>query len=201
MSVFNLIEKRRSIKHFDPNHKMSEEEFNKLINAAILAPTSFNIQHWRFVRILDKQQRQMIQNAAWNQAQISTASELIIIVANTQAWSDNPRRYWKNAAPDVQQMLVTMLENFYRDREWLQRDEAIRSGAMAAQNLMLVAEDMGYNTSPMIGLEFDKVADLIQLPKDHVIVMMLAIGKGIQEAQPRGGQINLEELIVENEFS
>lgn len=200
MSVFNLIEKRRSIKHFDPDHKMSEQEFDKLIKAAILAPTSFNIQHWRFVRVVDENQRHKIQNAAWNQEQISSASELVIIVANTQAWSDNPRRYWKNAPNEVQDMLVSMLENFYQDNAWLQRDEAIRSGAMAGQNLMLAAEEMGYNTSPMIGIEFDKVAELIQLPKDHVIVMMLAIGKGSKPAQPRGGQLPVEELVIENRF-
>lgn len=200
MSVFNLIEKRRSIKHFDPDHKMSEQEFEKLIKAAILAPTSFNIQHWRFVRVVDQQQRQKIQTAAWDQAQISTASELVIIVGNTQAWSDQPKRYWQNTPSDVQQMLTTMLQDFYRDRAWLQRDEAIRSGAMAAQNLMLAAEEMGYNTSPMIGIDFDKVAELIQLPKDHVIVMLLAIGKGTKPAQPRGGQLAMTELVIENQF-
>ncbi|AEF55260.1 nitroreductase family protein [Marinomonas posidonica] len=200
MSVFNLIEKRRSIKHFDPDHKMSDQAFHKLINASILAPTSFNIQHWRFVRVVDSQQRQKIQHAAWNQEQISSASELVIIVANTQAWSDNPRRYWKNTPNEVQDMLVSMLENFYQDKAWLQRDEAIRSGAMAGQNLMLAAEEMGYNTSPMIGIEFDKVADLIKLPKDHVIVMMLAIGKGTKPAQPRGGQLPVEELVIEDAF-
>ncbi|KZN13639.1 nitroreductase family protein [Marinomonas sp. TW1] len=200
MSVFNLIEKRRSIKQFDPDHKMSDQAFHKLINAAILAPTSFNIQHWRFVRVVDEQQRQKIQHAAWNQEQISAASELVIIVANTQAWSDNPRRYWKNAPNEAQDMLVSMLENFYQGKTWLQRDEAIRSGAMAGQNLMLAAEEMGYNTSPMIGIEFDKVADLIKLPKDHVIVMMLAIGKGTKPAQPRGGQLPVDELVFENTF-
>ena len=200
MSVFNLIEKRRSIKHFNPDHKMSEQEFEKLIKAAILAPTSFNIQHWRFVRVVDQQQRQKIQTAAWDQAQISAASELVIIVGNTQAWSDQPKRYWQNTPSDVQQMLTTMLQDFYRDRAWLQRDEAIRSGAMAAQNLMLAAEEMGYNTSPMIGIDFDKVAELIQLPKDHVIVMLLAIGKGTKPAQPRGGQLAMTELVIENQF-
>ncbi|WP_394179866.1 nitroreductase family protein [Marinomonas posidonica] len=200
MSVFNLIEKRRSIKHFDPDHKMSDQMFQKLIKAAILAPTSFNIQHWRFVRVVDEQQRQNIQNAAWDQGQISAASELIIVVANTQAWSDNPRRYWKNAPNEVQDMLTNMLQDFYRDKAWLQRDEAIRSGAMAAQNLMLAAEEMGYNTSPMIGIEFDKVADLIKLPKNHVIVMMLAIGKGTKPAQPRGGQLSVDEVVFENTF-
>lgn len=93
-----------------------------------------------------------------------------------------------------------MLQDFYRDRAWLQRDEAIRSGAMAAQNLMLAAEEMGYNTSPMIGIDFDKVAELIQLPKDHVIVMLLAIGKGTKPAQPRGGQLAMTELVIENQF-
>ena len=201
MSVFHIIEKRRSIKQFDANHKMTEEEFNKLIQAAILAPTSFNIQHWRFLRISDPKQRQKIQAAAWNQEQITAASELVIIVADTQAWSKSPKRYWKNAPNDVQEVLVPMLENFYQNRAWLQRDEAIRSGAMAAQNLMLAAEEMGYNTSPMIGIEFDKISEIIHLPKDYVIVMLLAIGKGTQTPKPRGGQLAMEELVIENQFS
>jgi len=93
-----------------------------------------------------------------------------------------------------------MLQDFYRGREWLQRDEAIRSGAMAAQNIMLAAEELGYHTSPMIGFDMDQVADLISLPEDHVIVMMLAIGKGAERAKPRGGQLELDEIVVSNRF-
>ncbi|WCN09512.1 nitroreductase family protein [Marinomonas mediterranea] len=200
MSALNIIETRRSIKHFDSDHAMPDSTFERILNAAILAPTSFNIQHWRFVRVKNPLLRQKIREAAWDQEQITSASELVIVLGNSKAWSENPERYWKNAPTDVQGMLVPMLQQFYQGREWLQRDEAIRSGAMAAQNIMLAAEEMGYNTSPMIGIDFDQVAELINLPDDHVVVMLLAIGKGIQQAKPRGGQLPLRELLVEDAF-
>jgi hypothetical protein len=53
----------------------------------------------------------------------------------------------------------------------------------------------------MIGFEFDKVADLINLPKDHVIGPMIAVGKGTKPARPRGGQLPLSEVLIENRFA
>jgi nitroreductase len=71
---------------------------------------------------------------------------------------------------------------------------------MAMQTLMLVAEDMGYQSCPMIGFDIDKVAELINLPDDHVMGPMVAIGKGTKEAWPKPGQLPLEELVFENRF-
>ena len=200
MNTLDTIQNRRSIKQYDVNHRISEADFNRIIRAAMLAPTSFNIQHWRFVRVSDRDLRGQLRAAAWDQAQVTDASELLIITGSIKAWDENPDRYWRNADPDTQQTLVTMLQDFYRDREWLQRDEAIRSGAMAAQNIMLAADSLGYQTSPMIGFDIEQVADLIHLPKDHVIVMMLAIGKGTSTAKPRGGQLEMEEVVVDDRF-
>ena len=200
MSTLDTIFSRRSIKHFDPDHQMPQSDYDQLIQAAISAPTSFNIQHWRFVRITDPKIRTALRQAAWDQAQVTDASELMIITGNIQAWSQKPDRYWRNTDDNKRQALVGMLTEFYQDREWLQRDEAIRSGAMAAQNLILAAKSMGYDSCPMIGFDFDKAAELIQLPQDHVIVMMLTIGKAIAEAWPRGGQLSLEEILIDNRF-
>ena len=71
---------------------------------------------------------------------------------------------------------------------------------MAMQTLMLAAQDLGYESCPMIGFDIDKVAELIHLPEDHVIGPMIAIGKGTKEAWPKPGQLPLSELIVENSF-
>lgn len=200
MQLFEAIEQRRSIKQYDSSYKIPEQDIQRMLEAAIKAPTSFNIQHWRFVRIQDSVLRKDIRAAAWDQAQVTEASELFLIVGNTQAWSQSPDRYWKNASSDTQQMLVPMLQDFYRDREWLQRDEAIRSGAMAAQNIMLAAKALGYDTNPMIGFDFDQVARLIGLPDGMVIVMMLTIGKAQSAPWPRGGQLPLDELLVIDRF-
>lgn len=45
MDTFDAIYQRRSIKHYDPEHRLTQEEENKILEAAIQAPTSFNIQH------------------------------------------------------------------------------------------------------------------------------------------------------------
>lgn len=200
MNTIEAIHHRRSIKQYDPNHVMPQEDVNTLLEAASLAPTSFNIQHWRFVHVTDMNIRQQLRSAAWDQTQVTDASTLLVVTANTQSWQETPERYWENVDQTTQETLVNMLQDFYRGREWLQRDEAIRSGAMAAQNIMLCAEALGYQTSPMIGFDIDKVGEIINLPESHVIVMMIAIGKGTTQAYPRGGQLPLSEIVIENTF-
>lgn len=200
MDLLTAISERRSVKHFDPSHQLSEAEVATLFEQALLSPTSYNIQHWRFVRITDNELRQDIRATSWDQAQVTDASELILICADTNAWKKSPERYWRDAPQAAQDMLVPMLQDFYTGREWIQRDEAIRSGAMAAQTLMLTAKALGYDSCPMIGFDQDKVAELINLPDDHILVMMLPIGKALKAANGRGGQLPLQEVVLNNGF-
>lgn len=74
MDTFDAIYQRRAVKHYDPEHVMPEEDLQKLLEAAIQAPTSFNIQHWRFVVVRDKELRRQIRAAGNDQAQITDAS-------------------------------------------------------------------------------------------------------------------------------
>ncbi|PCJ38044.1 MAG: hypothetical protein COA75_02180 [Cellvibrionales bacterium] len=201
MELSQVITQRRTVKQFDPAHQLSAKEFETLISQAVLAPTSFNLQHWRFVRISDPALRADICSAAWDQVQVVQASELLVITADIKAWEKNPKRYWQNADTETQTMVVAMLTEFYQGREGIQRDEAIRSAAFAAQNLMLSAKDMGYDSCPMIGFDAEAVGALIKLPADHLIVMLLAIGKAAAEPAPRAGQLSLGEVLIDNRFA
>lgn len=201
MSVLETIAARRSVKHYDPAFQMPEADVQKLLEAAILSPTSFNIQHWRVVRVSNPAKRAEIKAAAWGQAQVTDASLLLVLTADVQAWAKKPERYWVNAPQAAQEMIVPAIHNFYNGREQVQRDEAMRSVGIMAQTLMLAAKDMGYESSPMIGFDPDAVGKLINLPADHVIGMMLAIGKGIKPANPRAGQLPLSEIVVTDAFS
>ena len=82
-----------------------------------------------------------------------------------------------------------------------QRDEAMRSCGIAAQTLMLTSKAMGYDSNPMIGFDPEKVAEIVNLPEDHIISMMLAIGKQIKPAMPRGGQLELSKTVFVNKFT
>lgn len=200
METFEAIVTRRSVKHYDAEAVMPEADFQKLMSAVILTPSAYNIQNWRFVRVQDQKLREQLKEAAWGQSQVADASELIIICADTDAWQDRPERYWANADADTQAILLPMIDNYYRGKEQVQHDDAMRACGMAAQTLMLSARAMGYDTCPMSGFDFDKVAELIKLPESHVISMMIVIGKAKTAAHPRGGQLPLEDVLVSDGF-
>lgn len=201
MNTLEAIYQRRSIKQYDPEHQLTPEEEQKLFEAMIQAPTSFNIQHWRFVILRDPELRAKIRKEYGNdQAQMTDASLLVLFTADMKAWQKQPERYWTNAPKAVADLLVGWMGPFHEGREWLQRDEAQRSIGMAMQTLMLAAQELGYQSCPMIGFDIEKVADLIKLPADHVMGPMVAIGKGTKDAWPKPGQLPLAELVMENSF-
>lgn len=76
MNVSQAIETRRAVKAFDPGHAMPEDDIRRLMQFAILSPTAFNIQNWRFVLARDPELRREIRQVAWDQ---------------------DPARYWRNA--------------------------------------------------------------------------------------------------------
>ena len=200
MEALEAIYKRRAIKHFDPTHKLSDTELQKLMEAAIQSPTSFNIQHWRFVVVTDPELRKQIRANGNDQAQMTDASILIVMTADVKAWQKEPQRYWQNAPAEVAKMLVDWMGPFHEGNEQLQRDEAMRSIGMAMQTIMVTATAMGYQSCPMIGFDHQKVAELIKLPKDHVIGPMIAVGKGTKDSWPKPGQLPLEQVVIKNHF-
>ncbi len=201
MQTLEAISKRRAIKEFDSTHRLTKDEEQILLNATIQAPTSFNIQHWRFVILRDSALRAKIRKEFGNdQAQMTDASLLILFTADLKAWQKQPQRYWTNAPKPVADLLVGWMAPFHEGREWLQRDEAQRSIGMAMQTLMLAAQDLGYQSCPMIGFDIEKVAELIKLPKDHVMGPLVAIGKGMKDTWPKPGQLPLAEVLFENSF-
>jgi nitroreductase len=200
LDTFDAIYQRRAVKHYDPDHRMPEQDVRKLFEAAIQSPTSFNLQHWRFVLVRDPELRKQIRAAGYDQAQMTDASILIVMTADVLAWKKNPERYYRTAPPQVAKTLLDWIGSFHEGREWLQRDEAMRSMGLAAQTIMLAAKAMEYDSCPMIGFEQDKVAELIRLPKDHVIGLLIAVGKATKPAWPKPGPLPLEEVLIENRF-
>ena len=200
MDTLEAIRTRRAVKHYDPDHRMTDEEVQQLMSLALLAPTAFNIQNWRLVLLRDPELRKQVRAVAWDQAQVTDASLLVVLCADTKSWEKEPQRYWAGAPQEVQDFIVPAIDTYYRGRDQVQRDEAMRSCGIAAQTLMLAAKSMGYESCPMDGFDFDAVGKLINLPPDHVVAMFVAIGKPTKEAWPRPGQLPLSEIVIEDRF-
>lgn len=200
MDVFEAVSTRRAIKKFDPNHKMNSDDVKKLMDHVILSPTSYNQQNWRFVYITDQDVKEKISEAARGQAQPRDGSLVVILCGDMTAWKTKPLRYWKNHPTEKQELVKASLERKYSTDEQAQRDEAIRSCGMAAQTIMLAARHMGLDSCPMVGFEYDELAKVINLPDNHLIVMMVVVGKRAEDAAQRGGQLPLNEVAFENNF-
>jgi len=200
MNVPAAIQKRRSIRHFDPEHKMSKKETEKLLSLAVQSPTAFNIQNWRFVVVQDPELRKELRAAAWDQAQVTDASLLIILCADLKAWKKEPIRYWQSASEPVREFIIPAIEQYYEGLDQVQRDEAMRSCGIAAQTLMLAAQSMGYDSCPMDGFDFDAVAELINLPDDHAISLFVTIGKALGEADEPKDKLPIEEVVITDRF-
>jgi nitroreductase len=199
MNVTDAIRARRSVKYFDPEHRLTEEELYHLFSYTLLTPTSFNMQNWHFVVVTDRQVQGEICAAGWNQAQLRDASATVVLVGNHEGYQNLDRTLRK--APDkVKEMFTGMIPGFYSKNEQLKRDESIRSIGLAAQTMMLMATDMGYDSCPMIGFDAKKVDQIVGLPEGHETLMIVTIGKGIKPAQARMGLLNFEEVVSIDSF-
>jgi nitroreductase len=200
MNVSTAIQDRRAEKIFDPAVVISAEEVSRLVQTAILSPTAFNLQNWRIVQVKDPALRQKIREVAWNQDKVTDASLLFVLCADLNAWSKQPSRYWAGAPQMYQDMLIPAIDGYYRDKPQVQRDEAMRSCGLLAMSIMLLAQEQGWHSCPMDGFDFDVVGKLINLPDDHVVSMMIAVGRRSQESFPRTGKLPLDEIFIENSF-
>ena len=199
-TVTGAMQARRAVKAFDPDFAIPEEEVCDLLETAILSPTAFNIQNWRLVRVTDSDLRARIRAVAWDQAQVTDASELFVLCADLRSWDKEPERYWVDAPQEVQDLIVPNIRKYYEGRPDVARDEGMRSCGMIAQSLMLLAQERGYDTCPMDGFDFEAVAELINLPADHAISLMVAVGKRAEDPFAKPGQLPYEEVVVGDRF-
>ena len=127
MNVSEAIGARRSVKHYDPDHVMPEQDLAELIRLTKLAPSSFNMQNYRILVVRDPEIRQQIRAAAWDQPQVTDASVLFIMCADLTSHMADPADYWSHAPEEVQNILGPMIKPFYEGNDNLIRDEAMRS--------------------------------------------------------------------------
>ena len=199
-----VIHERTSINNFDPNKPITEAEIRQIVGDAIEAPSSYNIQHWRFVAVTDPEKKRQLQAASYNQAKVSQASATIIVLGDLRGYEKVEKIYQplvqtgvftKEAVAGIAQRAA----GAYSTNPQFQRDEAIRSGAMAAMVLMIAAQARGYATGPMIGFDPEQVRKLFKISDRYVPVMLVTLGHALPGNSPRKPRLSVEEVLAFNE--
>lgn len=176
MDLREAIARRRSVKSYDPDHEIGDGELTALFEQTVRSPSSFNLQHWRFIVVRDRERRRQLCELAWSQRQVAEASAVIVILGNLKAHRDAAEICADMPGP-LREMIIPMISGAYQGKPEMQRDEAIRSGSLAAMTLMLAAQEMGYDTCPMIGFDPERVCQFLGMDENHIPVMIVTLGK------------------------
>ncbi|WP_322904734.1 nitroreductase family protein [Paenibacillus campi] len=190
---FNQIAlERRSIKSYDPSVKISRDEMNEILTEATRAPSSINLQPWRFLVIeSDEAKAKLLPLAKFNSHQVETAAAVIAIFGDLKH-EQNAAYIFDKAVElgympaEVKERQLPFALGYYENlSEQARKDIALIDSGLVAMQMMLVARAHGYDTNPIGGYEKDQIAEVFGMDKDrYVPVMLLSIGKAANEGYP-----------------
>ncbi len=198
----DAVRARTSANNFDASASISSETIENLVALASEAPSSFNIQHTRFVAVVDPEVKGALKAAAWGQAKVSDAAVVFLVLADVRAHEDFIVRTRAAAAagqlPEaVAEQMCGMAGNFYANPA-AAREEGIRSAGLSAMTLMRAATDLGYASCPMIGFDPVGVAKVLGLTERYVPAMMVVVGPAAPGNWPRKARLPVSELLRMN---
>ncbi|SDT82858.1 Nitroreductase [Streptomyces sp. TLI_053] len=185
MSVPEAIRTRRTVRHYRPD-PVSPELLDTLLDLAVEAPTSWNLQDRSIVVVSGEEGRAGLARATGGQPQPSEAPVVLVFVAEPQAWredrSDVYRQARQNGAwsEEFVEMFSAAAQEFQEglEQRGLLREYAVKDAVIAASFVMLAATGMGLATSPMNGWDEEEVKKVIGIEhrEDLAIALLVAVG-------------------------
>ncbi|BBI31871.1 nitroreductase family protein [Cohnella abietis] len=206
-AVFSsVIRERRSVRAYDPTFKISKEDLTELLEEAVLAPSSSNVQPWRFLVIDSQPLKEKLLPIANNQKQIVEASAIIAVLGDLEGYKNVEKIY--NRTYEAGYMPEAMRDSFIAGTvkmySSLPPEVASRivytDGGLVSMQLMLAAKARGYDTVPMGGYNKDQFVEAFGIGERYVPIMLIAVGKAAQEGRPTV-RLAVDEVASWNEFN
>lgn len=187
-----IVNGRRSIKLYDPTVKISREEMSEIIAQASRAPSSINLQPWRFL-VIDSEEgkEKLLPLASFNSNQVKTSSAVIAIFGDLNNFDYAEEIFGKAVElgympAEVKEMQLNYFTPLFEEISKEQmKDTVMLDSGLVAMQLMLVARSYGYDTNPIGGYDKEQIAEVFGMDKErYVPVMLISIGKGVNEGYP-----------------
>lgn len=173
MEIMQALQWRYATKMFDANKKLSEADFQKLLDALVLTPSSFGLQPWKFVVVENPELRAQLRPHSWGQSQITDASHLLVLCrVNTidEAFIQKNldqivkvRGVSQESLQGYKEMMVGNLVTGERSKiidQWAKNQVYIALG-----NAMTVAAALEIDTCPIEGFDANKYDEILDLKK------------------------------------
>jgi len=203
--LLELIRARCTAESFEAGRELSEETIRALVADATCAPSSFNLQHWRFVAVRRAEDRDKLCAAAFGQQQVKDAAVTFIVLGDLRATERLPQildpAVARGALPEAKAAAwVRMAREIYADPTTA-RDEAIRSASLAAMTLMLAARARGLASAALSGFDPARVMREFGIGERYLPVMLLSIGPATGPASSRMPRLEVDEVLEFDRWS
>lgn len=208
MSEFiDVIESRRSANNFLEGEKITKKDLTEILDLVKLAPSCFNIQHAHYFVIMDKENKELLREAALGQYKVHTASAAVLVLGDKEAYKESEKVYSGMnklgilSDEDYHEMLGSIKGLYEGGGEVFKRDEAIRNASLSAMMFMLIAKEKGWDTCPMIGFDPEKVRETFHIPDRYELVLLITIGKeNTKNRRLRGYRKTIDEFATFESF-
>lgn len=183
---------RRSVKAYDPATKISREEMTEILAEASRAPSSVNMQPWRFLVVDTAEGKEKLAPLSkFNQTQVLTSSAVIAVFIDMNNGEYMEEIFGKAVElgympQEIKEMQMNAFKPYYENISTADlRDVNLIDAGLVSMQLMLVARAHGYDTNPIGGYEKDQIAEAFGMDKErYQPVMLISIGKSAKEGHP-----------------
>lgn len=201
-SFLELLRSRTSVESFDPNRPLDDAAIRELISDAICTPSSFNIQHWRFVAVTDASEKERLCEAAYGQRQVVDAPVTFIVLGDLLGLEKLPeinrRAVDCGALPEGKAAAWLRLSEQIYGNDAAARDEAMRSGSLASMTLMLAAEARGYASGALSGFDAARLCSSFDIDERYLPVLLIAVGYPAETTTARQPRLEVDEVLSFN---
>ncbi len=162
---------------------VTDDELHSLLELTGRAPSAFNLQPWRFVVVRDQAVKDALKDAAYGQQQVGAAPVVIALYADMDDTMANLGEVvHPDLTPEKRASTIAMLEkNFGSMTPEARANWANGQANIALGYLLLIAKSEGFDTSPMLGFEADRVKAILAIPATATITAMVALGRGADD--------------------
>ena len=204
MEFKDTINKRRSVRNYDNSKEVTDAQLKELFDTVSLSPSSYNLQPWEFIAVRDKDTKKQLKECANGQPFVQDASAVIIVLGNLKPeknaaviGADRMKKGLMDEAKSKRfEAAAKMLsEDKEKGKVW-----SIRSASLAAMTLMLAAQNMGLATCPMEGYNSDCVRELLSIPQEYELVMMVTLGYSKEPASERPMRFGYDKIVHLEKF-
>jgi len=176
---------RYATKIFDETKKIPADLWQTLERALILTPTSYGLQPYKFIVMINAEKRSELLAHSWNQKQVVQCSHFVVFTSRTKLTEADVDK-WIQHLSDVRKVPVESLSAYrgmmigdviHGSRGKIAHEWATRQTYIALGNLMTSAALLGVDACPMEGIvpsEYDRALNLIN--SGYATVVTCALG-------------------------